>query len=168
MQGTKSRHRIRRSTGTPNLSRIFIYQLGTFLQRIDRLRREMYAGDLELASIAEAISLSVIEALMRDAEWRKDYGELSKVVGATPQRGVNALSISQATGIPRETTRRKIKKLVAMGAVTQVQPGEYIMTPGFLQQAANPERIDQAMAEAMRFMNESLDRGLFSWSARQE
>jgi hypothetical protein len=135
--------------------------LFTLVQRIDLARREAFAGDLDLASIIHAISESVLERLMRDPEWRQEYGALSKVVGASAQRGVNALSISQATGIPRETARRKIKKLVAMGAITEVARGEYIVTPGYLQRITTPQRIEQFMGDALRFINEGLDRGLY-------
>jgi DNA-binding GntR family transcriptional regulator len=34
-------------------------------------------------------------------------------------RGCNAFSLSQATGVPRETVRRKIKQLVKLGWIEQ-------------------------------------------------
>ena len=41
----------------------------------------------------------------------------------------NALSLSAATGIPRETVRRKIRQLVRHGWVKQNQKGEVFLTP---------------------------------------
>jgi hypothetical protein len=164
----KARQRLRRAEGTPDRSRIFLFLLFTLVQRIDLARREAFAGDLDLASIMHAISESVVERLMRDPAWREEYGALSRVVGAAAQRGVNALSISQATGIPRETARRKIKKLIAMGAITETARGEYIVTPGYLQRIASSQRIEKLMADALRFMNESLDHGLYVWSDSKE
>lgn len=160
----KARHRIRRGEAAANKTRIFLYLLFTFVQRIDSMRRETFAGDLDLASIIHAISESTIEPAMRDAAWREEYGALSKVVGVSGQRGANALSISQATGIPRETARRKIKKLIALGALTEVGRGEYIITPGYLQRSLDPERLDTLLAHSVRFINEGLDYGFYAWS----
>jgi hypothetical protein len=157
----KSRQRMQRPEAAPDRSRIFLYLLFSLVQRIDLARREVFAGDLDLASIIHAISESTVERWLRDPTWREEYGALSRVVGAAAQRGVNALSISQATGIPRETARRKIKKLVAMGAITQVGRGDYILTPGYLQKVVNPALLERLMADALRFMNESLDQGIF-------
>jgi hypothetical protein len=143
-----------------------MYLLATFAQRYDRLRREAYGTDLDYASIIEAVSLSVIEARMRDPNWRQEYSAISKTVGATPQRGVNSMSISRATGIPRETARRKIKNLIARGALTEVRAGEYIVTPGYLQKVATAARVEGALADALRFMNDGLEHGV--WSTSEE
>ncbi len=43
-------------------------------------------------------------------------------------RPCNALSISESTGIPRETVRRKIRKLVAKGWVRRNGPDQLIVT----------------------------------------
>jgi hypothetical protein len=159
---TGKARRVRRATGTADRSRVFVYLLSTYLQRIDRERRSIYGGDLELASICEAIALAAVEPLMRDPAWRERYAGLDKVVGAQGQRAINALSVAETTGIPRETARRKIKKLVALGVITQVRRGEYIMTPGFLQQAAHPQRLDQVLADTIQLINDGLDQGLWS------
>ena len=43
-------------------------------------------------------------------------------------RPCNAMSISQSTGIPRETVRRKIRQLVAKGWVRKAGPDKLIIT----------------------------------------
>ncbi len=155
--------RVVRSPEGPEQFRLFCYLLFTLVQRIDRSRREVYAGDLDLASISEAIALSAIEAPMRDPEFRDAYRSVSKMIGIEGQRAANALSISQATGIPRETTRRKIKKLIELGALLEVRRGEYVMKPGFLQQDLVMARLTQALVDTTRFINDSLDQDLFQW-----
>ena len=120
-----------------------------------------------MACIAEAIALSAIEARMRDPEFRDQYRAVTKVAGVEAQRGVNALSVSQATGIPRETTRRKIKKLIELGAILEVRRGEYVMKPGFLQQDLVMARLMQALVDTTRFINDSLDQGLFQWKEEE-
>jgi hypothetical protein len=153
--------RIVRSPYHPEQLRLFSYLIFTLIQRIDRLRREVYAGDLDLASITEAIGLSAIEARMRDPEFREAYRSVGKQTGVAAQRGVNTLSVAAATGLPRETVRRKIKKLVELGALVEVKRGEFVMKPGFLQQDSVQERLAQALVDTTRFINDSLDQGLF-------
>ena len=55
-------------------------------------------------------------ALPRDAVQRKQM------------RGCNAFSLSQATGIPRETVRRKIKQLEELGWIEKVNRKGYFVT----------------------------------------
>ena len=55
-------------------------------------------------------------ALPRDAAQRKQM------------RGCNAFSLSQATGIPRETVRRKIKQLEELGWIEKVNRKGYFVT----------------------------------------
>ncbi len=166
-RSAKTRYRIERAKGAAERSRIFSYLVWTFVQRIDRLRRDLY-GDLDLASIVEAIGLYNTEYLFRDAKWVEEYSSLSKVVGVSPQRGANALSISQATGIARETARRKIKKLIALGVITEVRRGEYVLTPGYLQRVATSERLDQVIADTLRLVNDGLDHGIYDCSVLSE
>lgn len=45
----------------------------------------------------------------------------------------NPFSISQATGIPRETVRRKFEELVGQGLIERVSPRGYVITPGVVQ-----------------------------------
>jgi hypothetical protein len=160
----KRKGRVVRPPDGPEQLRLYSYLMFNLVQRIDRARRRVYAGDLDMACISEAIALSAIEARMRDPEFRDEYRGVSKVAGVAAQRGVNALSVSEATGIPRETTRRKIKKLIELGAILEVRRGEYIMKPGFLQQDSVVSGLTQALIDTTRFINDSVDQGLFLWS----
>jgi hypothetical protein len=162
--GRKRKGRIVRPAADADQFRLFCYVFFNFVQRLDRVRRQTFFDDMELAIITDAIALSAIEPRMRDVAFRQQYRSVNKVVGVEPQRGVNALSVSQATGIPRETTRRKIKKLIEYGAVVEVKRGEYVLKPGFLQQKPVQEALDQIMVDTVRLMNDSLDQGLFVWA----
>lgn len=155
--------RIVRPPEAPDQFRLFCYVFFNFVQRVDRIRRKEYFDDIELAIISETIALSAIEPKMRDQGFREQFRSTRNVVGIEPQRGVNALSISAATGIPRETTRRKIKKLIALGAVVEVRRGEYVMKPGFLQLKSSQVALGQIVTDTVRFINDSLDQGLFVW-----
>ncbi len=141
-------------------SRFFIYLLFSFLHRADRERRAPLQGDLDLAIIAEAVAIAAIDPRMRDPQFRQDYGRMSQIVGIEGQRGVNALSIAASTGLPRETTRRKIKRLVELGIVVEVSRGKYVMKPGYLQTPAIRGTLDNLARETVRFINECLDNGV--------
>jgi hypothetical protein len=134
--------RLRCGSATPRQRRLFVHLLFALVQRLDGLRREAYGGDLDLAAIGEAIALCD---------------------GSPGRPVVTALAISRATGIPRETTRRKIKKLIALGVLSETRRGDYILTPAFAQRFA-PDRLDLAMAETLRFFNHGLELGLYALS----
>ena len=163
-QAGKGRRRLQRAANTPEQPRIFLYLLFTFIQRLERLRREMYWGDIDLAAISEAVALTAVDPMYRNAAWREEFTDLAKVIGTAGQRGSNAMSIALSTGIPRETTRRKIKKLIELGAITELGRGEYVTTPGFLQREITPQRVDPTMGDLLRFINEAVASGVFTLS----
>ncbi len=144
-------------------SRLFNCLLYTLVQRIDRRRRETYDNDLDLASVHEAIGLFAVEGLLRDPQWLKTYRSYDTSMGLA-QRATNTLSISEATGIPRETTRRKIRKLEEMGMLTEARPREYVITPGVLQSADIQQRRERTFADVLRFINDCLELGVLKWS----
>ena len=62
-------------------SRLFIYMLGNYLHRIERERRTVYFGDLDLARVAEIIGAAGVEPGMRDAAFRAQHGSFDSIVG---------------------------------------------------------------------------------------
>jgi hypothetical protein len=46
---------------TPANSRLFVYMIGNYLHRIERERRKLYFGDLDLAVVAELIGTAGVE-----------------------------------------------------------------------------------------------------------
>lgn len=73
--------------------------------------------DLDLVSISllHEIAQHNLEPFTRGSrlQFPKDAEEMELM------RGCNAFSLSQATGVPRETARRKIKQLVELGWIEQ-------------------------------------------------
>jgi hypothetical protein len=168
LRTARTRRRIECAGALADHSRLFSYLLHVLVQRLDRNRREVYGGDLDLASINEAVGLAVVEGRMRDPRWLAEYRSFDRSLGVDGQRPTNAYSVAQATGIPRETTRRKVKKLVDLGVLTEVRRGEYINTPGSLQRAAITARYERALADVLRFINDGLEYGLFQLSDDDE
>lgn len=141
-------------------TRVFVQLMGTLIHRLDVDRRQLYDNDLDMASVAGAVALESTDANLKLAEFRDKYRNLRTVIGMEGQRGVNALSIAQYTRIPRETVRRKLKRLVEKGAVTEKTRGAYVIKPGFPQQPENMAVIEGAMRYTLQFMNDCLALGL--------
>jgi predicted transcriptional regulator len=115
-------------------SRPFIHLLMTFLHRADQDRRGLYSGDLDLAA-----------------------------VGLEGQRSVKALTIAEATGIPRETVRRKLKLLVERGVIVEKTRGAYVFKLGYIQQPETLDVIERGMRDTLQFMNDCVKLGLVRW-----
>lgn len=144
-------------------SRLITFLAGNFLHRIERDRCKLCFGDLDLARIAEAIGLIAIEPGMRDALFRRQYSSFDTVIGVDGQRAVNAASIAAATGIPRETVRRKLKRLIALGYIVQKGRARYVVTPGMLQVPDRRVVLEHAFNQMALFMNDMLEQGFLKW-----
>jgi hypothetical protein len=156
--------RITRKNAEQN-SRLFAFAIARFLHSAEHARRQQYGNDIDLAIIAETIALGAIEPKMRDPEFRARYGNLRDIVGTAGQRAVNALSVAAATGIPRETTRRKIKQLIAMGVIAEKVPGNYVIQPGYLQSERSLKTLAELESAFLRLLNDCRNETLFEWPA---
>jgi hypothetical protein len=131
-------------------SRIFVTTLVNFLHRADELRRAAYDGDLDLAVVGEVVGLNASEPMRRDPAYREKFGDYRVMVGIDGQQPTNALSVAAATGMPRETARRKLKLLEKRGILVMTEGG-YVMKPGFIQ---TPKNLA---------INECLSLGFLDW-----
>lgn len=147
----------------PANSRLFVCLVGNYLHRIDHVRREVYFGDLDLALVGEVIGAAGMEPGLRDAAFREKHKYFDKIIGIEELRSINSTSIAIATGIPRETVRRRIKRLLKLGFIVEKEPARYVMTPGIMldprRQAAFARGIDQTV----QFINELLENGVVRW-----
>jgi len=144
-------------------SRLFVYLLGNLLHRLERGRREVYFGDLDLARVAEIIGTAGVEPGMRDAAFRKQHRNFDSVVGVEGQRAVNATSIAGATGIPRETVRRKLQRLLKLGLIVEKGRARYVLKPGMLQHPDRQAAFARGLQQTVHFMNECLEQGVLRW-----
>jgi hypothetical protein len=81
------------------------------------------------------------EEVLRDPARRRDY--------LLP---CNALSVAETTGIPRETVRRKVQKLIARGWIARESGGYLYVTPAVADhfEAFNLETFNGVLAAAER------------------
>lgn len=149
--------------GPPENSRLFVYLIGTYLHRLELRRQEVYSGDLDLARIAEIVGMAGVEPGMRDEGFRERHRSLGSVIGVEEQRAVNASSIAQATGMSRETVRRKLKLLQKHGLVVEKRRAGYVLNPGMLQTPDRQAAFAWGIQQTMQFMNDCLEQGLIEW-----
>lgn len=147
----------------PANSRMFVYLTGNYLHRIERERRKLYFGDLDLALVAEIIGTAGVEPGMRDAAYRQKHRDFEAAIPVDEQRAVNASSIAVATGMPRETVRRKIRKLLELGFIVEKEPARYVLKPGVLMEPARQAGFARGIEQTVRFMNELLENGVVKW-----
>lgn len=144
-------------------SRLLVVLIGSYLHRIEFERRRAYFGDLDLARIAEVIGIAGVEPGMRDAGFRNDHRSFESVVGIEDQRGVNASSIAEATGMPRETVRRKLRQLLDLGLVVEKSRAQYVLNPGAIQAPERQMAFARGLQETLLLINEALGLGLIKW-----
>ena len=102
------------------------YEMGMYMMdHLRRLYRE-FDGDLSMAIVLGEIGHHNARHFVRDILPRSgtDARTLgtAEVIGKA-SRPCNALSVAEASGIPRETVRRKVEKLVKLGFVTRDAQG---------------------------------------------
>lgn len=91
----------------------FLFSLNShYLKHLLRIYKQ-FDGDIELCMVLGEIAHYSAGMVFPDKESRDVCA--NEILGML--RGCNAHSISLSSGIPRETVRRKIKKLMKMGYV---------------------------------------------------
>lgn len=89
-----------------------------------RAMYQAYDGDLTLCLVLGEIASRNTE---RFYDERRGY-QLASFNGQRQYLPCNALSISDVTGIPRETVRRKLAKLVDLGWIEKTPDDMYVIT----------------------------------------
>ena len=106
-----------------------------------------YEGDVLLAIVLGEITQQNVRHFFESAEVQSDPARQLDVQDAnvleTPIGACNALSISRATGIPRETVRRRVEDLVRRGWVRRDARGHLRVVDGLDQRFGQFDR-DQA------------------------
>ena len=144
-------------------SRLMAYLVGNYLHRLERVRRDVYLGDLDLARVAEVIGMAGIEPGMRDAAYRAQHASFDSIIGVDGQRAVNATSIASALGMSRETVRRKLQQLLKLGFIVEKGRARYVLKPGTLQQPERQAAFARGIQQTVQLMNECLEHGVVRW-----
>jgi biotin operon repressor len=118
------------------------------LLRILRAAGDTYGHDYEAILIYWSVAVASVGRYLRS----DDLATLIEGGGPLPEdehRAVSARAIAEATGLPRETVRRKIAHLVADGHLVQDDRGVRTY-PGLLEQRGNQAFVQTAAREIKR------------------
>ncbi len=144
-------------------SRLFSIAFLRYFMRIWHMNMVLFDGDVELAIISQAVGIISVEELLKDPERKKEFRALSTLVGLDRQTGTNALTIADATGLPRETVRRKMQQLVKLGILVKRGTADFVLKPGAIQGTAFGGAMANVESETLRFVNECLHEGIFKY-----
>jgi DNA-binding transcriptional ArsR family regulator len=119
-------------------------------------------SDYDGAMILIAVVAITSERLLR-TELAPEERELARAI--TPERlaRCNVSSISSATGINRETTRRKVKALIEQGLLTREEDGTINFAPGFAQRDVSLTLVRRQLDGVVRLANELTRMGVLKW-----
>ncbi|PWR19889.1 hypothetical protein DES42_106219 [Zavarzinia compransoris] len=124
------------------------------------VRSRVYERDIEQALISDAVGLFAVEQLYHSPEYRDRLGSMAVILGEN-QKGVSARWVAEQTGLPRETVRRKLKRMVETGFLSETEDSRYIFKPGlFLRPdiVAAVQAIERLIVE---FLERTLRLGIF-------
>lgn len=134
---------------------------GLTLRMMENLRQPF--KDYESGMILIAIAAILGEKLTRTS-LERDLQDLAKPIPDALLTTCNINSIAAATGINRETARRKVNKLIAAGLLQRSEDGSIRFSPGFPQRV-EPSAMTRAQLEALvRTANDLVRDGVLTLS----
>lgn len=141
------------------ISRVFAYHFSDFVQRFWQVYVGVVGNDLQKVIIFHTISLASSPLVANDPEALGPYKSMRLPLPAEMQVPCSALSVAEATGLPRETTRRKIKEMVAENLLQEDPRGGYRLATGVLQRPEIVAIFEQNVRSLVRFTNASVALG---------
>lgn len=114
------------------------------LRSMEHWRRNV--ADYESAMIMVAVIAIGAGRLLRTA-FPASYRSLAAPIDPNMLARVNIASIAHATGLNRETARRRVKDLVAQGLLTRFADGGIGFAPGFVQGERTRTQIRSQLGE---------------------
>jgi hypothetical protein len=106
----------------PN-SRAIAHFVTEFILRSAESISELYNHDYEMAIIFMTISNRATEKVMSDPKLREQYSSYRNTIPPEHALLISRMALARATGLPRETVRRKVAKLIEMGWVIELAGG---------------------------------------------
>jgi hypothetical protein len=114
------------------------------LRLMDEWKREV--DDYDCAMIMVAVIVITSERLLRD-ELSAAESRLATPIDPARLRKCNIASIAEATGINRETARRKVNDLIARGQLVRLRDRSIALGPGLIQDETSAAAIGRQVAE---------------------
>jgi hypothetical protein len=115
--------------------------------------------DYDSAMILVAVVAITAERLTR-ADLELELRDLGQPIPPERLARCNVSSIAAATGLNRETARRKVGELVSKGLLVRSPRGAISFPPGLLQQESTRDLVRRQLDGVVRFANELLRDGV--------
>ena len=116
-------------------------------------------SDYDCVMIMIAVIAITSEPLMRTG-LDSEYRTLRKPIDPKLVRKANISSIAHATGLNRETTRRKVNDLIDQGLLTRFEDGSVGFRPGLVQEERIRSQIRGQLGEIAAVSNQLLKMGV--------
>ena len=104
-------------------SRLIAHFVAEFILRSAESISEIYDHDYEAAILFMTISNRNSEKVMSDPKLRELYASYTSTIPPEHALLISRMALARATGLPRETVRRKVQKLIDMGWVVELAGG---------------------------------------------
>ena len=140
-------------------SRITAIRAAIMLMRSMELWRRDRLDPQNVLIILAVISITS-EKLMR-ANLDPKFHALNTYLPLEQLQGCNVASIAAATGLNRETVRRRVQELIAGGSLIRTDAGEIALPPERVNEASALELVRKQLEALARFANDSLRDGVF-------
>jgi|ERR1700761_1430542 hypothetical protein len=107
---------------TPN-ARLIAYHVSEFILRSAETISQAFEHDYETAILFMAISNRNAQFAMEDPELRARYASYADAIPTDIATPISRMALARSTGLPRETVRRKVAKLIQKGWVVETKDG---------------------------------------------
>ncbi|MEI9995781.1 MAG: hypothetical protein WDM91_14390 [Rhizomicrobium sp.] len=104
-------------------SRLVAHFVSEFILRSAEGVSEVFDHDYEAAILFMTISNRNSEKVMSDPKLREIYGSYKTTIPPEHALLISRMALARATGLPRETVRRKVAKLLAKGWILELPGG---------------------------------------------
>jgi hypothetical protein len=135
-------------------SRPLAYYSVEYMLRILRNLGPIFNFDYECMIIALSVSLSNIQHLVASPELLAPYASLDAIIPDDLQRPVTRAAITRASGLPRETVRRKVQAMITAGVLITDARGGVRVKPGLFASEAFVRAIERNETDVRRLVRQ--------------
>ncbi|MEA3018191.1 MAG: hypothetical protein QOI38_2913 [Sphingomonadales bacterium] len=140
-------------------SRLTAIRLAILTARsVELWRRDVH--DVQNAMIIVAVIAITSEKLLR-ADLPPEQRALENYLPLDELQRCNVASIAAATGLNRETARRRVEGLIKAGSLIKTAGGEIALPPERVQEPAALALVRKQLEAVTRFVNDALRDGIF-------
>jgi hypothetical protein len=104
-------------------SRAIAHYVAEFILRSASTISEVFENDYEAAILFMTISNRNSEKVMADPKLRDAYGSYGSTIPPEHTLLISRMALARASGLPRETVRRKVAKLLEKGWIVELPGG---------------------------------------------